>query len=1219
MFPNIFDIYNVFLNLNKTEAAFNPYENEYSIEVGPIAGTATSNYVYSAFFNPSGSGITALIKRIRVVAWANGAGNYVNLSTRRITSASGGTLISASDIPKKNIGSSNPVLNIRHTGPSVSFSGSIDSRILGQPMAGAAGHFYSQRDIMFGSNDEPIVLQQGEGIAVYQEAGGTTAMIIRIYIEWEEISSGSTPTAQNEFLFAFPRVGNPGGTNYVYNSFFNPSGSGRTFIVKRIWFGSETCIAAAVYTNNLVLRRISSASSGTQVLATDLPKKHTGSSNSVADIRHTGVTVTTVGGSDARLGIVTPCGAAGEPHGFLQLNFNENDEKLILQQGEGIALMADTAGNANQLIRMIVEWQEVSSGSTPTAQNEYIWGSSRIQVAAVANQNFYTFFNPAGSGRVALIKRIIIRNDATSTATYQPFTFRRLTSATGGILISSGDIPKKHLGSATSSMEIRWCGSTCGTAITATYSGSADSRILTAIGPGTVAQTMGQNEILFSPNEKIVLNEGQGIGFYIEGTGDIDQYIKIMIEWQEVTSAPSPQNEYILNIGPISGSTTSGYVYTSIFNPAASGKTAIIKSMHLRIDAVAAASYIPMSIRRITSASAGTQITSANIIPKNTNSSSTVLDIRRTGVTVSYLQGANGRLVSVVTPGAVQSATAAGLTGYRYYNFINNEKLILRPGEGIALYQEAAGNANFRVQLLIEWQEVSSGATPTSLGEYLFNIGNITGTTSTNAYISFINPINSGKNYVIERIGMNINRTGTAVAPTYIPFSILKISTSTGGTTVSNSDIVKKNLSTGTSTALINLNPLSFTITQSSSSRVLGVTQPGAVNQTYGDFNTEVVNGDEIVLLPGEGLILYQEQNPGDVLFRVIMEINWFEKDIEFSQADFRFFNNNNSTNVGSPLANQNVSTTLSSSGQVFRLRILINVTTGTLSLGGQWFTLQFATKNGTVCGDDETFNNITTSTQIAFYDNSTPNDGNNLTVNANDPSNSYTKTNQTYEELNDFTNFVSLIRYNENGMWDFALIDNSAPSNTTYCLRIVKSNGALLNSYSFYPEITTALVTLTISCNTSVTSTSFGNIITGSVFTSSPNVSSTMSCSGTTLGCTLYVKDVGSGSNPGLYKSTSPTYLILSSDATLNGTSDGYGIQAATTTAGSGGILILNPKYNVSGNTVGGLTLSNTILASSTSDIVNRQIIITHKAAVSSNALSGSYSDTITYSCVVN
>ncbi|MGC8776163.1 MAG: hypothetical protein ACP5QN_02545, partial [Minisyncoccia bacterium] len=226
---------------------------------------------------------------------------------------------------------------------------------------------------------------------------------------------------------------------------------------------------------------------------------------------------------------------------------------------------------------------------------------------------------------------------------------------------------------------------------------------------------------------------------------------------------------------------------------------------------------------------------------------------------------------------------------------------------------------------------------------------------------------------------------------------------------------------------------------------------------------------------------------------------------------------------------------------------------------------------------------------------------------------------NQTYEELNNFTNSVAAIPSGQDGKWDFSLKDNGASANTAYCLRIVKSDGTVLDTYNVIPQITTASAAATVSCSTNVTSTSFGNITTGSIFTSSPNVSSTISCSGTASGCSLYVQDAGNGSNPGLYKSTSPTYLIVSTDATLSGTSDGYGIQAATTTAGSGGILTLNSKYNKTGNDVGGLTTTTITLASSTADVTGREVIITHKASVSGTSPSGDYSDTITYSCVAN
>jgi hypothetical protein len=1025
IFILIFSSFNNFIKESK--AALDSNELEYHIDVGPVAGTATANYVYVAFFNPSGSGRTALIKRIAIRAYANGTGNYVNLTLRRITAASGGTLISGANIPKKNSDSADSVIQIRYAGPTVNFAGTTNSRILGQPMPGAAGHFYSVRDITFGPNDEKLVIQPGEGVAVYQEAAGTTAQIIRVYFEWEEVTTAPTP--QNEFLFAFPRVANAAGTNYVYNSFFNPVGSGKVAIVKRIWFGAETCSAAAVYTNNIVIRRISAASGGTAISATEIPKKHTGSANSVMEFRHTGVTVTMVGGTDARLAIVTPCGAAGQPHGFMQINFHDSDEKLILQPGEGIALMSDATGSANQLVRMIIEWQEVPTSSTPSPQNEYIWGSSRIEVAASANQVFYAFFNPAGSGRIAVIKRLVIRNDADAAAVYQAITWRRITSASGGIQIATSDIPKKHTGSSNSAMTLLWCGSNCGTAITVTFAGSADSRLLTVNGPGAVGQVIGHREIVFGNNEKLILQPGEGIALYTEAAGDVDQYIKVLIEWQETTNAPTAQNEYIIDPGPINGSTAANYVYASFFNPSGSGKTAVIKRISIRVDTAGGAVYIPMTLRRITSASGGTQILPANIPKKHTGSADPILVVRRTGVTVNFAGSTDSRIVSVTTPGAVGGATAPSITGYKELLFENDEKLILQPGEGIALYQEAGGSANFRVKILVEWQEVTT--TPSSQGEYLMSIGPIAGSTDSGyVYASLFNPLTSNKNYVVKRIEIRANRTGALTTPGYIPATIRRITSASGGTQILPDYIPKKHSGTATSTAEVRTTNPTVTFAGVTDSRLLGVTVPGAVNQAYGDYEILIVYQDELILKPGEGLALYQEQAAGD-------------------------------TNV------------------VFRFAI-------------EW-------------------------------------------------------------------NEVS--------------------------------------------------IAVGITCSLSATSTSFSALTPSAVSTSSPDITITITSGG---GFQINVKDAGNGTSPGLYKSSSPTYLIQSQDANLVAGIDGYGIQATTTNSS----ISINPKYNKSGNNVGGLSLTDVVLATSSVAVSSSTINIKHKASVSVLAPTGNYQDTITYTC---
>ena len=167
------------------------------------------------------------------------------------------------------------------------------------------------------------------------------------------------------------------------------------------------------------------------------------------------------------------------------------------------------------------------------------------------------------------------------------------------------------------------------------------------------------------------------------------------------------------------------------------------------------------------------------------------------------------------------------------------------------------------------------------------------------------------------------------------------------------------------------------------------------------------------------------------------------------------------------------------------------------------------------------------------------------------------------------------------------------------------------------------ATVTTSVTCSFSTTTTAFGTIDTSAVYTSYPNITTTVSCN-PAAGCQVQINDQGSGTQPGLWNS-SASYLIPSPDSAFNATAtlvagtEGYGIQATTTSAGSGGTLSLNPRYNQTGNTVGGLTTTTIQLASSTEPVANREIVVTHKAAVSGLTPAGSYQDTITYNCVSN
>ena len=926
-------------------AAINAAEKEYIIDTGPVTGSTTANYVFATFFNPSGSGRTAAIKHliVRADTASSTASNYVNLTVRRITAASAGTQITQANFPQKNASSSNSVIEIRYNGVTSTFSGSVDSRIFGQPLSGAVGSSFSERDIQFGSSDEKIVLQPGEGIAVYQEAAGVASTKARIVFEWDE--TANAPSSSGEFLFAFPRVAVASSTNFVYNSFFNPSASGKSAVVKRIWYGTETCSAAAVYTNSLVLKRISAASVGTAIAASNIPKKNTGSTDSVMEFRYNNAIVTQVGGTDTRLGHMTPCGAAGQSTGWQKIDFDTNDEKLILQAGEGIALITEGASNANQIVRMIVEWQEVTTANTPASLGEYIFASGKVASSTALNATSFSFFNPVGSGKSISIKRLDILANATTAAAYTSYQWRRITAASGGTLIAASDLPKKHTGTANSIAEMRWCLQGCDSIISATYAGTVDARLLSVTGAGAVGQTIGEREIVFGSNEKIVLQPGEGIALYNDVLiGSVAEAVKVLIEWDEDASTPASQGEYLMDIGPINGNVATTYNFISFFNPVSSGKNAVFRRIGIRVDTIANAVYIPIQLRRITSSSGGTVVASSSYPKKHTGTATSSMEIRTTGVVVTYAGATSSSMLGVQTPGTVGSVIA-GNTGYKEIIFTDSEPLVLKPGEGIVLYQTpTAGDISLRIRMLAEWAEQASA--PTALGEFMSTIGPINQSLVANfVYATLFNPITSASNYIVRKLGMQVDRSGAATTPTYTPVAIRRIVTASAGTVVATTSIAK-NTGSASPTAELRSNGVTVTFAGSADSRILAGTSPGVVNQVSGDNESKITPGDELVLHPGEGIALYQEQVNGDANSRYHFFLEWKEVSTS-TPAQFISFTISTSSiflgTVSPTIARYASSTnTLGSATEVeaHTLSVISNATNGyTVSAKGQTLT----------------------------------------------------------------------------------------------------------------------------------------------------------------------------------------------------------------------------------------------------------------------------------------
>ena len=171
---------------------------------------------------------------------------------------------------------------------------------------------------------------------------------------------------------------------------------------------------------------------------------------------------------------------------------------------------------------------------------------------------------------------------------------------------------------------------------------------------------------------------------------------------------------------------------------------------------------------------------------------------------------------------------------------------------------------------------------------------------------------------------------------------------------------------------------------------------------------------------------------------------------------------------------------------------------------------------------------------------------------------------------------------------------------------------------------VVNATVATLISCANSATATNFGTL-TGVIQTSTPNVSSSISCTNSALGCTLNINDTGSSTTGGgLFASTTNSFIrspnaAFNATATLVAGTEGYGVQGTTTAAGGGGTLTIAARYFVGGNTFGGLTTTTQILASSSATSSGREVVVTHGAAIASSTPGTTYADTITYSCLAN
>lgn len=258
--------------------------------------------------------------------------------------------------------------------------------------------------------------------------------------------------------------------------------------------------------------------------------------------------------------------------------------------------------------------------------------------------------------------------------------------------------------------------------------------------------------------------------------------------------------------------------------------------------------------------------------------------------------------------------------------------------------------------------------------------------------------------------------------------------------------------------------------TRNVNSHSAGFTQQFAFNGSSGTFTS----ADQLGADPGVYSDTATLSGSGGTCSAVIAS---FIAPVTLTQNGYRFFENANDINPGTPLDAQNTDISLATTHAAFRLRFLVDVDGNqTVSIGGVDLILQYAeapTNGDCSALQDSDWNPVTDSTPIAYNSNSlSGGSGTNISSTGNDPTDtsphSYTTYLENYYESfsgdgsDDITNLQNSLSNNRAGLWDVSLKDNTDNTQTrTYCLELVTGDGTggvngNLDAYLHYPKVTT-------------------------------------------------------------------------------------------------------------------------------------------------------------------
>ena len=265
----------------------------------------------------------------------------------------------------------------------------------------------------------------------------------------------------------------------------------------------------------------------------------------------------------------------------------------------------------------------------------------------------------------------------------------------------------------------------------------------------------------------------------------------------------------------------------------------------------------------------------------------------------------------------------------------------------------------------------------------------------------------------------------------------------TEGSTTDTYDVVLDNAPTGT-----------VTITMSSDADV--TTTPATLTFTTGNWSTAqtvtvTAINDTTVEGAHTGTITHSASGgsyDGASISNVVANVT--DNDIDgtqiLEQLEYRWFTNADSASPGAALAAQDTPFTDAVEDTPYHLRMSIEDTFVDLN-PGEVFKLQYSTS---LSGPWTDLGGLTATTTWRGFDNSSPADGATLSSNLL----TLATVLQTYEETNDSAATPAKIDVTTAAEWAWVVYPNAMLPTATYYFRMVRQNGAVLDTYTQYPEI---------------------------------------------------------------------------------------------------------------------------------------------------------------------